>query len=370
MTRRSVSRGPGVTHRPPGSYTPPNPPVQLSTFYGINGHFTWNWAPNATPYTQPYWGAATNAMKDLNMGIYRNGYSCSYDSNANLTSSDGGTFQTFINSYASPNGIQVYPVCLVPFSSVYPSGQSATETTAYNVGFQFGVDVATHLKGLVPWYEIGNEVDSYAIISGSYRGTATTDYDNTKFQLARGGFRGIIAGIKSIDTSTPIMMAGGTWMHTAFFDMLLAGTQPDGTTGHPTITWDLTSWHWYTNNYPPNDDIEVLSGQGGYNVLAHLAGWGKPIYMTECGAVWSAYSDSETAIETALTAANYLVDRFVSVRNTYNIKGVFPYQLFDAAAPGTPSTDNEMNYGFIANDGSTKKGRYTTVKSYIASNPL
>lgn len=368
MTKRGVSKWPGVTGLQPGTYTPPTPPTPLSSFYGVNGHFTWSWSPNATPYFKANWNTAVAKMKDLRMGIYRNGYSCYFDSNVNFTGSDGSVFADFINNYAEPNGIEVAPVLLPDYKRV-PSGGTPTETSAYNIGFTHGRDAATWLQGKVPWYEVGNELDANCIIDGSHRGNVTSDYINSEFILCRGAVLGLIDGIKSLDTTTPIMCPGGAWLHTAFFDMLLNGTQPDGSGGYRQANWDLTSWHWYVNNFPGNDDIENPTSQGGYNVLAHLATWGKPIYITECGAVSSAYSDNETNIAAAITGS-YLMQRFYSVRNTYNIKHVSLYQLFDAAAPGVPSSNNEMKFGLVQNDGTTNKARYASVKTFINTNYL
>jgi hypothetical protein len=330
-----------------------------SSFWGINGHLTWNWTPNAQGYLKANWAFACLRMLELGTKVYRNGYGWSEDGTTGaITGSDGNTFVDFITNFAKPCGIQVGPVLLMTYS--HPS--ITNETTAYAFGQARGIEAATKLKGLVPWYEIANEIEVYALTGrGGWRG----DYDTAKFRILRGLLRGTVAGIKSVDTVTPIMGPGGTWMHQAFHEMLLQGMEPDGTTGYATLDWDLTSWHWYLNNYPGNDDIEVLAGQsGGYNVLARLAGWGKPIYITECGAYNSYYSDVEQDVSNAITGS-YLLKRFWDTRNTYAIKHVSVYQLFDAASAGTAGTNNEMKLGVLANDGATKKGRYTDFQNFI-----
>ena len=336
------------------------PKVGKSDFWGINGHLTWTWTPNATGYLKANWAFACLRLLELGCKTYRNGYGWTEDGTTGaITGSDGNTFVDFITNFAQPCGIKVHPVLLM----TYTHPIITDETSAYNFGYARGVEAATKLKGLVPWYEIGNEIETYALTG---RGQWYGDYDMTKFRKLRGLLRGTVAGIKSVDTVTPIMSPGGTWMHTAFYDNLLHGIEPDGSTGHPTLDWDLTSWHWYVKNYPGNDDIEVLSAQGGYNVLATIAAWGKPIYITECGAQASSYSGSDSALSAAIMASNVLIDRFWAVRNTYNIKHVSLYQLFDAASAGTAGTADEMNYGFMASDGSTKKGRYTDLMNYVS----
>lgn len=327
-----------------------------SGFWGVNGHITWNWS-NATPYFKANWAFACLRMLELGCRIYRNAYAWTEDATTGaITGSDGNTFVDFITNFAQPCGIQVHPVLMATYS--HPS--LTTEQKAYDFGFARGVEAATKLRGLVPWYELGNELEVWGLTSG--QGNWWQDYTNSKFIIQRGMLCGLRAGIKSVDTVTPIMSPGGTWMHTGFYDNLLLGRGPDGSTGNQKLDWDLTSWHWYVNNWAGNDDIEVMSDQGGFNLLAKLASWGKPIYITECGVVASKYSNDETQIRQAMTG-NYLLGRFWSVREKYNIKHVSLYQLFDAAAQGV--TGDEMAFGLLSSDGATKKARYTDLQSYV-----
>lgn len=327
-----------------------------SSFWGVNGHITWTWTPNAQGYLKANWANACLRMMELGIRTYRNAYAWTEDASGAITGSDGATFLDFINNFAAPCGIQVHPVLMATYS--HPSLTS--ETLAYNFGFARGVEAATKLRGLVPWYELGNELEVWGLTSG--QGNWWQDYVNAKFVIQRGMLCGMRDGIKSVDTVTPIMSPGGTWMHTGFYDNLLLGRGPDGSTGNMKLDWDITSWHHYLNNYVPNDDLEVMSGQGGFNLLAKLASWGKPIAITECGVISSKYSNDETQIRQALTG-QYMLQRYWDVRKTYNIIHVSPYQLFDAASAGV--TGDEMAYGFMANDGVTKKARYTDMQNFV-----
>lgn len=336
-----------------------------STFWGINGHLTWTWTPNAAGYLKANWANTCIRLLELGVKMYRNGYGWSENATTGaITGSDGNTFIDFIDNYAAPCGIQVYPCLLMTFGHV----AITDEASGYNFGFARGAEAATKLKGRVRYIEIGNESEVYALTGrGQWRG----DYDATKFYKSRGVLRGTLAGIRSVDPTVKIISPGGTWMHTAFYDNLYRGINPDGTTTANTLDWDITAWHWYVKNYPGNDDIEVLSGQGGYNVLQTIAAWGKPIWITECGAQSSSYSSVETAISSAMFASNVLIDRFWNVRKKYNIQHIAPYQLHDAAAAGTGGTADEMQYGAMASDGVTKKGRYADLQNFIRlhSNP-
>lgn len=329
-------------------------PVQ-PTFWGCNGHFDWGGTGNNRAMVQPWsYPLIVAAMVDTGLRTFRNGWT---------SSSQSWVWQEFIYNHATPNGLCVYPNIEGNFD---PSGTgSTTEAAAYTVGQTIGAQAASALQGLVPWYEIGNELDSYAITGGS--GTSPSNYDNNKFTIARGYVRGCIAGIQSVDTTTPIMQAGVAWIHYAFWDMLQAGTQPDGTTGHPTVSWDISSLHWYTNNYAPNDSIVAAQGT---NMLQHAQSvWGKPIRITEWGANYDQYSNSESAVITALTGAN-LGQCWVSNAATYGIIGADMYQIADADGnTGDSLTSREMNFGMLNYLGQ-QRGRYAPVKAFLQANPM
>ncbi|MDR5777645.1 MULTISPECIES: hypothetical protein [unclassified Caballeronia] len=333
-------------------------PVQ-PTFYGVNGHFDWGGSGVDRQGVQPtaaVYNVIVAAMKDLGMKTFRNGFAG--------WGGEVAIWQDFINNYATPNGICVYPNIEGDYDPTQ-DGHTATETSAYNVGYAIG-QTAAALKGYVPWYEIGNEEDSYALLSGSYNGIQPSHYDNRRFTVIRGYFLGVIAGIRTADLTTPIMMAGITWLHTAFNDMLFAGTQPDGTSGHTKVVVDLVALHWYTNSNSNNDNPE--SSEGGYNLLAHAATWGKPIRINEFGANWNVYGSNETSVKNAVIGPN-LMAKWVSVAAQYNITGCDYYQIIDAAGDtSTPLTGDEMNYGVLKYDG-TKKARYATIKNFISAHP-
>lgn len=333
----------------------PDPRYPVLPFWGVNGHITWNWTPNGTGYNPSSWANVISKMQDLGMKGFRNGLA---------NDADATTFINFIDNYAKPAGIVVTPVLLGDWD---PGGNpSNNESTAYTVGFNLGV-IAARLKGRVPHYEVGNEVDSYAIISGAYNGTSPSHYDNRRFTLARGYIRGMIDGIRSVDNFTPIAMNGIAWLHTGFLDMLYNGTQPDGTSGYPKVNWDITCAHWYTSNYAPNDNPEY--SQNGFNLLAHLASYGKPIHINEYGVNSDQYSNDETAIKNALVG-QYLMNKWYSTRATYNITHCAAYQLVDAGSAYISSTNREMCFGLVKSDGVTLKDRYSVVKSYVAGHAV
>ncbi|MCG1042714.1 glycoside hydrolase family protein [Mycetohabitans sp. B8] len=229
----------------------------------------------------------------------------------------------------------------------------ANEDAAYRDGLKLGAMVATTLKGVVQYYQVGNEYENVSIRRG--HGNNPDDYDNASFQKARGSILGMIDGIKSANPSATIMMCPLGWLHFGFLDMLYTGTQPDGSRGHRIPKWDITAWHWYS-------DMGDITAARGVNVLRHLHDtYRKPIWITELGVRPGA---SEQASAAYLVGPNAL-GGLVQYAKKYNIQNVTLYELLDDEAYG-----GDGNYGLLADDGVVRKHRYDVIKRFIATHAM
>jgi hypothetical protein len=347
--------------------------AKIMPFWGVNGHLTWG----QPAYTSSNWANNAAAIRDLGTMTYRNGYSANYNSSTGaVTSSDGNTFLSFMNAYPD---ITLVPVLLPQWGTSYDGVTTGTEATAYTMGFNLGVDAATKLGGKVPYFECGNEYEN-GYVSNS--GNSKTDYNNAAFLRARGSVRGLIAGIKSVNANYKIGSPAISWVHFGFLDMLADGSTPAAPTTYDSskiVTWDYTNLHVYTQNSTGADDYEALQGQPITNGITRGCGYGKPIVISEYGVNtyksdgnggWIALYANEAAIQAALVSSNYLCDKWYAIRNNYSqpIIGAMLYQLADAASDG--SNTNETNFGLLTTDSVTKKGRYTSVKNFIAAHPV
>lgn len=320
-----------ATTTPATPTTPTTPTSNGKIFYGVNGHLQQGGAyGTSSPQTQ------LAQLQDLGITMYR----------SDVSDKAAATALAQFSTTMAAGGVTVYPVLLIA------PQEYANETASYNAGYALGQQVASAMHA--SYYEVGNELEADAL-AGNYDGTFSTDYTNSKFMLARGAIRGMIDGIKSVDTQGKIVMGAGTWLHWGFDQMLAQGTQPDGTGGHPVVSWDVTAWHWY-NEY---DDIQnICGGSGCYNVLSKLQAFGKPIWLTEYGVrPWTA-TNAQAA--TYLTG-NMMMAEYASVASTYNLQSIQMYELYDDPAGA---------YGLLQSDGKTKKAQYTSVKSFIASHPM
>ncbi|WP_244814688.1 glycosyl hydrolase [Caballeronia sp. Lep1P3] len=302
-------------------------------FYGANGH---NNEGGAYDLSSP--ALQLSQLQSLGVKLYRN----EVYSQASVNKLAG------IAKTMAAGGVTIFPVLLVG------SNGFNNESDAYNAGYTLGKQTATSYH--YPYYEVSNELGA-SMLTGNVDGVYPQHFDNAKFQKARGVIRGMIAGIKSVDTTGKIVIGGDTWLHYAFDQMLWNGTQPDGSTGHPKVTWDITAWHWYSEQ---GDITHACGGTGCHDVLGTLQAFGKPIWLTEFGVRPSYGSDAQIA---SYMVGNKMMAQFVSVAAKYNLQAIQVYQLYDDPAGG------EGNYGLIKNDGKTQKAVFTSFKNFVAANP-
>jgi len=307
--------------------------MSSSIFYGANGH---NNGGGAYDLSSP--ALQLQQLQDLHVKLYRNEV-------YNLASANK---LAGIAATMAAGGVTVFPVILSGIST------RTSEQDGYNVGYTLGQQTATARK--YPYYEVSNELGAQAI-AGNVDGVYPQHFDNLKFQKARGVIRGLIDGIKSVDPAGKIVIGGDTWLHYGFYQMLAAGTQPDGTGGHPIVTWDVTAWHWYSDQ---GDITNACGGTGCHNVLAELQKFGKPIWLTEFGVRPSYGTDQQIA---DYMVGNKMMNEFVTVAGKYNIQSILVYMLYDDPATG------EGPYGLLKNDGMTTKTVYSAFKNFVTANP-
>ncbi|MCE4543207.1 MULTISPECIES: glycosyl hydrolase [unclassified Caballeronia] len=303
-------------------------------FYGANGH---NNGGGAYDISSPALQLAQ--LQNLGVKLYRN----EVYNRASVNKLAG------IAKMMAAGGVTVFPVLLV-------GTDFDSESDAYDAGYALGRQTAQSYR--YPYYEVANELgSSNGALLGNVDGVYPEHYDNAIFQKARGAIRGLIAGIKSVDTSGKIILGGETWLHYSFDQMLAAGTQPDGSGGHPVVMWDITAWHWYSEQ---GDITNACGGTGCHNVLRVLQRFGKPIWLTEVGVRPWHGSDQQIA---SYMVGNRMMAQFVSLASQYDVQAIQVYQLYD-----DPS-DGEGSYGLVKNDGKTEKAAYTAFKNFVAANP-
>ncbi len=305
-------------------------------FYGVNSHYAYGW--NAYGSVTP--ANLINQAKSVGMTIMRD--NCS-------GSTQLPRFKALAQA-AVGTGVQVYPVL--------SDSVAADETSSYNASYSNAQNIATNLQGLVTYYELGNEWEIFVsgLFTGGTNGDQPSQYNNAVFMKVRGAIRGLYDGIKSVSPNAVIISPTGGWLHYALLQMLWNGTQPDGTTGHPVVRWDITAWHWYSDMA----NIES-AGNTHANVLQILKNsFGKPIWLTEFG-VRPDYGDGTEAQKSAFLVGSLGYQKWVSVATTYNLQCVLNYVIYDDSS--------DPGYGIYEIDGVTPKQRYTDIHNFIQLHP-
>ncbi|HTH73376.1 MAG TPA: hypothetical protein VL635_03135 [Trinickia sp.] len=306
-------------------------PATAGKFYGINGHYDYPFTPTQT----------VAALQALGCTTYRLGC-VNKSTQLNPLVAMAKAFQTA--------NLELFT--LVNYGLRDSTGTLYTsETAAYNGVFANAAAIA---KALAPYgvttYECGNELtrDPAIILNSTTAGTKATDFNNSNWPIMRGAIRGMIDGIKSVQ---PSARCGVNFCvaDVAAADMLWDGKQPDGSTGHPQVRWDVTTWH----NYSPYGDIFNIGTDGagpGFNLPAYCkARYGVPFMITE----WNAgpeYTEANrsTYVQTQMT-------EFYNARKSDQIESVMYYCL----------TSGDYTYGIVLDNLTPIQPTYGTFQTFV-----
>lgn len=324
-----------TAHNPP-TYSVPRLKYGTPIFWGANAHFD-----DGQSIAMHIAGLKTMGMKLMRI------------------TDEGGASVATIANYAQAfqadgTGLQLL-VCLDMDITTDGTTLFASEAAAYAAAFARAVATATALAPYgVTMYECGNEMDTKrGINSGDPQGGLPTDFDNTKVSIFRGIQRGAIDGIHSVNPAFIACSNAYTVCSIALADMMWYGTNPDGSTGHNLVRWDVTSWHNY-EDYGPLMGVEMGNSRPWVNIYAYAnRRWGgKPIMITE----WNGKA-SDTDAQRAVWGSRFMYEAY-SNRYRYNIAAVMVYELY-----GSPWAVLDG----VANTPISTFG--TTVQSFITSNP-
>ncbi|WOD18637.1 hypothetical protein [Paraburkholderia kirstenboschensis] len=272
-------------------------------FYGVNGHFDYTYTP----------AQLVSLVKGMGCTTYRVG--CTAQPNqiyavtkiAQAFQSAGLKLFVLINQGVTDANGRLY----------------ANEVAAYLDNMAGAKTIATALAPYgVTMYECGNELtrQDATVVDFSYAGALAVDFNNTNWPIMRGAMRGMIDGVKSIQ---PTAKCGINFCvaDIGAADALWEGMQPDGTSGHQPLRWDITTWH----NYAAYGDIFAIGSDGkgpAFDLPTYCkARYGVPFMITE----WNTGPE-----ETESFRASYITSQlteFYAARKTHNIQSVMYYVL-------------------------------------------
>ncbi|WP_424339290.1 hypothetical protein [Henriciella sp.] len=301
---------------PPSPPPPPPPPPPASTsgiIWGVNGH----------PF-QAYPGIAYDAqldlLRDLGMTQYR------------VAANSGGLDRMY--PLAQARGITLLPI-------IHPESgwKDRDPDTLYRESLEKARTISRAHRGRFPVWECGNELENYAIIQpceyrddnsqypcewGPGGGVDPLDYVGERWAKVSAVVRGLVDGVGEGDPDARRAIGTSGFGHLGAFERW----RDDG------VTWDITVWHDYE--------------QVRESYLETLAGYGKPIWITEFNAgAWNAVSEDDNARQLRERIAYY---RDVGPR--YGVDAAFVYELLDEPYWSGP----ESKMGIVRMDGSDANG--------------
>lgn len=253
-------------------------------------------------------------------------------------------------------GVTAFPVIDAGIRQNDTTLAYASEEDAYSGGHSIGSAVATALAPSgVTMYECGNELtrDPFIILPSheADAGTKAVDFDNANWPIMRGFMRGLIDGVRSVQ---PSALCGINFCRSDIgaADALWDGQQPDGSGGHPTVRWDITTWH----NYEGDGDIFHIGTDGAgpsFDLPIYAkARYGTPFMMTEWG------SDKNQGVAHRAAYIPPQLDEFRPARTTVGFQSAMFFEL-----------DGGTDWGLTASDGTPLQPAYSAFQDYVFAHP-
>ncbi len=316
------------------------PSMARTISWGINGHPLNNYRGVTTAQQLDY-------VKDIGLTSYRVDV---------IDERSVPTLKTLVRE-AKARGIEILPV-------ITPSTNLNAHTTdeIYQRAYDRAVAIVTPLKNDIRVWELGNEVENYAIIRacekrdngerydctwGPAGGLSPLDYYGPRWAKASAMLRGLADGVKSVDPTIRRAMGTAGWGHTGAFERMRA----DG------LEWEISVWHMY--------------GQDPEWAFKILAGYGKPIWVTEFNHPGGS-SDGASAQADGLVRQ---MRRLKELAGTYNIEAAHIYELMDEPY-WAPSYEAVMGLVTLERSGPNRwhagkpKAAYLAAQTFLAGNDL
>ena len=300
---------------------------------GVNGH----------PLTA-YPGIAFEEQIDLVAGMGATSY------RVNMSSLDQMPAFAQLIAAARPRGVVILPVLTPGFDLA-----AASPDEIYWGARDFAIAFASRFHADIPVWELGNELENFAILQpcearddgtiypcdwGPAGGVGALDYFGPRWEKVSAALRGMAEGIAAVDPALRRAIGSAGWGHLGMFDRLAA----DG------IPWEISVWHIY--------------GEDPEWAFAKLAEYGRPIWITEVNHPYGS-RDGEAAQAEGL---GRMMDRLGALAGRYDIEAAHVYELLDEPY-WAPSFEAEMG---LVRVGPTPGGGWQVLgpkAAYFAARP-
>lgn len=255
---------------------------------------------------------------------------------------------------AKARGIEVLPILVPPVDL-----EKDSEDELYRKARAFAVLVITPLKDEVRTWELGNELENFAIIKacemrddgeqyncdwGPAGGVGPLEYYGPRWKKVSAVLKGLSDGVMSIDSGIRKAMGTAGWGHLGAFDRMAS----DG------IAWDISVWHMY--------------GEDPEWAFKKLAEFKKPIWVTEFNNPLGSRA-GELAQADGLRKS---MSRLKELQSRYNVEAAHIYELMDETY-WAPSDEAVMGLVRLERGGrggwhpGLPKLAYHTVRQFVRS---
>jgi hypothetical protein len=305
--------------------------------WGVNGH-------PFTAYPGVTFQRQLDLIKDLGMKSYR----------VNVSSTESVRGLADLAALGRERGIDILPV-LTPGLDLKLESAEALYAKAFN----FSVTLVSALKHVIKTWELGNELENFAILqpcetqddgkqypcaNGTASGVGILEYHGARWKKVSAVLKGMSDGVVSVDPKLRKAVGTAGWGHVGAFQRM----EQDG------IKWDISVWHAYQK------DPEWI--------LERLANFKRPIWITE----FNHPQGSRDGADAQAQGIKALMEQFRQWQGRYNIEAAFVYELldepywapdFEAVMGLVTQVKSDSGHGWIDSD---KKPAYEAVKASIA----
>jgi hypothetical protein len=269
-------------------------PASADLLWGVNGHPVVSY-PGIPIEKQ------LDFIKDLGLKSYR----------VNITAEDEADTLAEVVKAGKARGIEILPV-ITPRLDL----DEDKPDELYNDARKLALTLGTRFKNDIRVWELGNEMEIYAIIKpcekrddgsqypcgwGPAGGTGVLDYYGPRWLKVSAVLKGLSDGMTTVDPSIKKAMGTAGWGHTGAF----ARMKQDG------IAWDISVWHMY--------------GEDPEWAFREISSYGKPIWVTEFNNPYgSQHSERQQA-----DGVKQTMTRLRELQDKYKVEAAHVYELLD-----------------------------------------
>jgi hypothetical protein len=269
--------------------------AKADLLWGANGH-------PITAYPGIRISQQLDYLQDLGMRSYR----------VNISNTGKAGELAALVKEAKARGIEVLPVITPGDADL----DKDSPKELYDKAYKLAVALGSRFKDDIRVWELGNEMENYAIIQpcekrddgtqypcewGPAGGVGALEYYGPRWAKVSAVLKGLSDGMISVDPKIRKAMGTAGWGHVGAFERM----KRDG------IEWDISVWHTY--------------GEDPEWAFEFLVRYGRPIWVTEFNNPYGSQRSERQQAEGLKQA----IARLRALQGTYKVEAAYVYELLD-----------------------------------------